>query len=156
MTKKDKPIAINVDEIDMDLMKERTTDLPGLIEYAHSIGGFSIIPTEEGEIKGQAMSAMKEQTDMQMHQIYEQMQLLAKQANKLKKRADISIEIYNAHMRFKPVMGKVYFLYEKKDNNKVLSMVSPNEWGNSMPFEKFIAKVKLLADHTWEILEEDL
>ena len=83
-------------------------------------------------------------------------ELLAKQANKLKKRADISIEIYNAHMRFKPVMGKVYFLYEKKDNNKVLSMVSPNEWGNSMPFEKFIAKVKLLADHTWEILEEDL
>ncbi|MAX65888.1 MAG: DUF2452 domain-containing protein [Bacteriovoracaceae bacterium] len=154
MSKKKKAKSIDVEKIDLDLMKERTTDLPGLIEYAHSIGGFSIVPTEEGVIKGQAMNAMKEQTEMHMHQIYEQMQVLAKQANKLKKRAEISCEIYNAQMRFKPVIGKTYFLYEKKDQTKVLSMVAPQEWGNSLPFEKFIAKVKLLSDHTWEVLEE--
>ncbi len=124
-----KPKAINVDQIDMDLMKERTTDLPGLIEYAHSIGGFSIVPTEQGVIKGQAMNAMKEQTEMHMNQIYEQMQLLAEQASKLKRRAEISFDIYDADMRFKPVMGKVYYLYEKKDSSKALTMVSPEEWG---------------------------
>ena len=148
-----KPKEINVDEIDLDLMKERTTDLPGLIEFAHTIGGFSVVPNEQGEIKGNAMIAMKEQTEMHMSQIYEQMQLLAKQAAKLKRRAEVSFEIYDADMRFKPVMGKIYFLYEKKDNKKILSMVSPKEWGNSMPFEKFLAEVKLLADHTWEIIE---
>ena len=95
-------------------MKERTTDLPGLIEYAHNVGGFSIAPTKQGVIKGSAMKAMQEQTDLQMGQIYEQMQLLAKQAAKLKERAEVSSEIYNAEIRFKPVIGKTYFLYEKK------------------------------------------
>lgn len=151
----DKPKSINVEEIDLDLMKERTTDLPGLLAYAHSIGGFSVVPTEQGEIKGQAMNAMKEQTDIQMQQIYEQMQLLAEQASKLKRRSDISFSIYNAEMKFKPVMGKVYFLYEKKDTQKVLSMVSPEEWGRTLPYENFLAKVKLLSDHTWEVLEDN-
>ena len=105
MSKKEKATPIDVESIDLDLMKERTTDLPGLVEYAHSIGGFSVIPNEEGAIKGQAMTAMKEQTEMHMHQIYEQMQVLARQASKLKKRAEVSVEIYHAQMRFKPVIA---------------------------------------------------
>ena len=28
-------------------------------------------------------------------------------------------------------------------------LVSPKEWGSSGPFKKFVAGVKLLADHTW-------
>lgn len=155
MSNKEKPREINVEHIDMERMKERTTDLPSLLEYAHSIGGFSVVPTEQGQIKGQAMKAMKEQTDMHMTQLYEQMQLLAEQANKLKKRAEISFEIYDANMGFKPLIGHTYYLYQKKDK-KLLSIISPTEWGKSMPFEKFLAKVKLLADHTWDILEDHL
>lgn len=151
---KTKPKEINVDEIDLDLMKERTTDLPGLIEYAHNVGGFSIAPTKQGVIKGSAMKAMQEQTDLQMGQIYEQMQLLAKQAAKLKERAEVSSEIYNAEIRFKPVIGKTYFLYEKKDKKKILSMIAPEEWSDQSPFEKLIARVKLLADHTWEVIDQ--
>jgi len=31
-------------------------------------------------------------------------------------------------------------------------MVGPNEWGKKgQPFNSFIATVKLLSDHTWEI-----
>lgn len=155
MIKKEKPKPIDVDQIDMERMKDRTSDLPALLEYAHSIGGFSVVPTEQGLIKGQAMQAMKEQTEMNMGQIYEQMQLLAEQANKLKKRAEISFEIYKANMGFKPLIGHTYYLYQKKDQ-KLLSMISPQEWGKTMPFEKFLAKVKLLADHTWDILEDQL
>ena len=151
---KTKPKEINVDELDLDLMKERTTDLPGLIEYAHNVGGFSIAPTKQGVIKGSAMKAMQEQTDLQMGQIYEQMQLLAKQAAKLKERAEVSSEIYNAEIRFKPVIGKTYFLYEKKDKKKILSMIAPEEWSDQSPFEKLIARVKLLADHTWEVIDQ--
>lgn len=155
MNKNEKIRPIDVDQIDMERMKDRTTDLPALLEYAHSIGGFSVVPTEQGVIKGQAMQAMKEQTEMHMGQIYEQMQLLAEQANKLKKRAEVSFEIYDANMGFKPLIGQTYYLYQKKDK-KLLSIVSPKEWGKSMPYEKFLAKVKLLADHTWDILEDHL
>lgn len=155
MSKEKKPKPINVDEIDMERMKDRTTDLPALLQYAHSIGGFSVVPTEQGVIKGQAMQAMKEQTEMHMGQIYEQMQLLAEQANKLKKRAEISFEIYEANIGFKPIIGQTYYLYQKGDK-KLLSIVSPAEWGKTLPFDKFLAKVHLLADHTWDIIEDHL
>ena len=116
------PVEIDVDQIDMELMKERTTDLPGLIAYAHSIGGFSIVPNDEGMVKSEAMNAMKDQTNMQMNQIYEQMQLLASQAAKIKRRAEISIDIYEAEIKFKPVINKIYFLYKKsEEKNKALA-----------------------------------
>jgi hypothetical protein len=151
MTKEKKPKPINVDEIDLDLLKKKTTDMPGLLEYAHSVGGFSVIPTEVGAIKGRAMKAMQGQTQKQMDQIYEQMKLLAKQVNELKDRVEVSNLIYDAEISFQPVIGEVYHLYEKTDGKQVLSLVSPEEWGDKIPFKKYIAKVTLLADHTWDV-----
>lgn len=74
------------------------------------------------------------------------------QAREIKKRADVSVQIYEAKMSFKPIVGKNYYLYEKSDNTKSLSIVSPEEWGEKLPFKSFIAKVKLLADHTWKVI----
>lgn len=153
MDEKKKPTPIDVDKIDLERMKEKVTDLPGLIQYAHSVGGFAIAPTQKGEIKGSALKAMHEQTQSQMDQIMEQMKLLATQAKKLQARVDISHEIYHAEMGFKPVIGKNYFLYQKKDSQvKVLSLIGPDEWGNSQKFSHCIAEVKLLADHTWDVI----
>jgi hypothetical protein len=149
-----KPKPINVDEIDLERMKLKTTDMPGLIEYAHSIGGFSVVPTEQGAIKGKAMQAMGEQTQMQLDMIFEQMKVLAKQAKELKDRAEVSQEIYDADMSFQPVIGEHYFLYRKDESKSVLSLVSPDEWGKKMPFKEFVAEVKLLADHTWKVIKE--
>ncbi|MBJ01145.1 MAG: hypothetical protein CME67_07925 [Halobacteriovoraceae bacterium] len=146
------PKPIEVNSIDLDKLKEKTADLPSLLEYAHSVGGFSVAPTNEGAIKGNARMAMEEQTQMQLDQIFEQMSLLAKQAREIKKRADVSVQIYEAKMSFKPIVGKNYYLYEKSDNTKSLSIVSPEEWGEKLPFKSFIAKVKLLADHTWKVI----
>ncbi|MBG60419.1 MAG: hypothetical protein CMJ16_08175 [Peredibacter sp.] len=146
------PKPIDVNSIDLDKLKEKTADLPSLLEYAHSVGGFSVAPTNEGAIKGNARMAMEEQTQMQLDQIFEQMSLLAKQAREIKKRADVSVQIYEAKMSFKPIVGKNYYLYEKSDNTKSLSIVSPEEWGEKLPFKSFIAKVKLLADHTWKVI----
>lgn len=149
------PKAIDVNKIDLEKMKEKTVDLPALLEYAHSVGGFSIVPTEQGVIKGKAMQAMSEQTQMQLNQIFEQMQLLASQAKNLKDRAEISALIYDADINFQPVIGHTYYIYEKKDGKTLLSMVSPKEWGDTLPFKKYINTVKLLADHTWQILEAE-
>lgn len=146
------PIEVDVDKVDMERLKERTADIPSILKYAHSVGGFAIAPTEEGHIKSNAVSAMEDQTQMQLDQIFDQMKLLAEQANKVKERAEVSYQIYNAKMSFKPLVGKSYFLYTKK-GDRVLSIVSPEEWGKSMPFDEFIAKVKLLADHTWKVEE---
>jgi hypothetical protein len=155
MTDDKKPKPIDVDAIDLDKMKQYTTDIPGLIEYAHSVGGFAIVPTKKGTIKGRALKVMEQQTQMQMDKLFEQMQLLAKQAREIQDRADVSVQIYDAVIGFVPIVGENYYLYEKKDGKKLVSLVGPKEWGKSIPFEKFIAEVRLLADHTWDIIKKD-
>jgi hypothetical protein len=57
--------------------------------------------------------------------------------------------IYSAKLSFKPNIGQLYYLYEKNDGSCILSLVSPKEWGPSGPFKRFVAGVRLLADHTW-------
>lgn len=134
--------------------KDKVTDKPSTLPYAHTIGGVVIRPEDIGRVKGNALSAMKEQTDAQLDQIKEQIELLAKQARKIERRKDLSLVIYGADMGFKPLIGQTYFLYQKKKGGFVLSMVASDEWGRSMPYERFVAEVKLLSDHTWEILNE--
>ena len=151
MTDKKKPQPIDVNTIDMEKMKELTTDLPGLMEYAHSVGGFQIVPTQEGAIKGKALKAMHQQTNMQLGKLYEQMKLMAKQVQEIKDRTQISEVIYQSHIRFEPVIGDSYFLYSKKGKTH-LSLIAPDEWGSHSQYE-YLAHVKLLADHTWDILD---
>jgi len=132
--------------------KDKITENPGLLPYAHTVGSALVKPEDKGRIKGLAVSAMYEQTDMQMEQIREQIALLAQQAQAIQDRVNISETIYLADMGFKPLISHIYHLYTKSDNSHVLSMVGPNEWGKSCPYT-FVASVKLLADHTWDILE---
>jgi len=135
--------------------KDKITENPHNLPYAHNVGGFVIKPIDKGRVKGNSISAMHEQTNVQMKQIYDQMEVLVKQANKLKRRVEISRQIYLAEMRFEPVIAHRYHLYKRKNGNLLLSMISPAEWGRSFPFEKYIASVKLLSDHTWKILNDE-
>ena len=144
---------IDISAIDLEKEKDKIADYPGLIQYAHSVGSAIIKPEDKGRIKGNAVAAMHDQTDRQFQQLFEQMQTLVQQAQYLKKRVEISERIYVAGMGFQPVIGKVYYLYQRKSGEDVLSMVGPEEWGRSFPFEAYIGKVKLLSDHTWEIIE---
>lgn len=151
MSKKKK---IDVNNIDLEKMKEMTTDNPGLLPYAHQSGSAVIKPEDKGKITGRAVAAMHSQTDMQMSQIYQQMQLLAEQAKAIKSRVEISERIYETPMNFEPLINHHYFLYQKEDDSDFLSMVAPEEWGRKKRFRKFVAEVKLLADHTWEIIRQ--
>lgn len=120
-----------------------------VLPYASSVSGAVIKPTEEGMIKHKALTAMEEQTNMQLDQIRKQIELLAVQAHAIQKRKELSLMIYEATLKFKPNIGQVYHLYEKHNGEYMLSLVSPDEWGGAGPFKEFISSVKLLADHTW-------
>lgn len=123
-----------------------------VLPYSASVSGAVIKPTEEGVIKHKALTAMEEQTNIQLDQIRKQIELLALQAHEIQKRKELSMMIYDAKLSFKPNIGQTYYLYEKKDNNFMLSLVAPKEWGSGGPFKKFISAVQLLADHTWKEL----
>jgi predicted transcriptional regulator len=123
-----------------------------VLPYSASVSGALVKPTEEGVIRHKALTAMEEQTNMQLDQIRKQIELLALQAQEIHKRKELSMLIYNAKLSFKPDIGQVYYLYEKKDGNHVISLISPKEWGEAMPYTKHVAAVQLLADHTWKEL----
>jgi hypothetical protein len=121
-----------------------------VLPYSASVSGAIVKPTEEGVIRHKALTAMEEQTNMQLDQIRKQIELLALQAQEIHKRKELSMLIYNAKLSFKPDIGQVYHLYEKNDSTHIISLISPKDWGGAMPYKRFIAAVQLLADHTWK------
>lgn len=131
--------------------KDKVAENPGLLPYSHHSGSAVIRPEDKGQIRGNAMLAMYDQTDRQMGQLREQMETLVRQAKSLQERLNLSEAIYQAEVGFQPVIHHIYHLYSrKKDGTHVLSMVAPHEWGKKSPFEH-IATVRLLGDHTWEV-----
>lgn len=144
---------IDIEKIDLERMKEGTTENPGTIAYPHHSGSAIIKPTDKGKIKGRAVAAMHQQTESQMGQIYEQMQLLANQAKSLQNRVELSERIYLTKINFEPLINHTYYMYEDAKGEDILSLISPEEWGRSSKM-RYLATVKLLADHTWDILDK--
>jgi hypothetical protein len=96
---------------------------------------------------------MYDQTDRQMEQLRQQMETLMEQARSLGDRMQVSELIYMADIPFQPVIHHYYHLYQRKSNGAhLLSMIAPHEWGRSNPYQH-LATVRLLGDHTWEVLE---
>lgn len=140
------------EEIQNPIDKDKVAEQPHLLPYAHTVGGTVIKPIDKGRVKGLAVEAMHEQTNQQLDQIRQQVELLYQQAQTIHKRVEISERIYAADVNFKPLIGHTYHLYERQSGTEVLSMVAPDEWGRNAPYI-FVATVRLLADHTWEIQE---
>jgi hypothetical protein len=133
--------------------KDKIAENPGLIAYPHNVGSIAIKPEDEGKLKTRALSAMRQQTNKQLLQIHKQVELLAKQANEIKNRIEVSEKIYQADLSFEPFVGNIYHLY-KKDEKYRLMIIAPDEWGKSTPAGlEFVSSVKLLSDHTWEIVD---
>jgi|TARA_A200000159_G_scaffold159696_1_gene178696 hypothetical protein len=59
--------------------------------------------------------------------------------------------IFNAEHKFKPVIGKVYYLYKKDNNSFYLTLFAPHEkiGGN----EGYQGQFRLNYDNRWEIVE---
>lgn len=136
--------------------KDKVAENPGLLPYAHTAGGAIIRPEDKGQIRGNAMTAMYDQTERQMEQLRQQMETLVKQAKSLDNRMKVSEVIYQADIPFQPVIHHIYHLYRRKsDGTHVISMIAPTEWGRRAPYEH-LATVRLLGDHTWEVLEGEV
>jgi hypothetical protein len=152
MEDKNKKDKLEFNPIDKDKIAEN----PHLLPYAHTVGGAVIKPIDKGRTKGLAVEAMREQTNMQLEQLRQQIELLAAQAQAIQKRVQISEMIYQADMNFKPLINHIYHLYQRADETPVLSMIGPEEWGRKgCPFARFLATARLLADHTWQILADN-
>ncbi|MEM9921445.1 MAG: DUF2452 domain-containing protein [Bacteroidota bacterium] len=133
--------------------KDQIAESPHILPYASNVGSAIIKPIDKGRVKGMAMEAMYEQTDVQLTQIRKQVELLIEQAKAIHDRVDVSEKIYQADMGFAPRVGHTYHLYERKNGKFVVSLVSPEEWGKNPPYT-YVSSVRLLSDHTWEVMEQ--
>jgi Protein of unknown function (DUF2452) len=134
--------------------KEKITENPGLLQYPHHVGSPAFKPMNKSLARHRSLSSMQEQTEINLHQIYKQMELLAKQANEIKMRVEVSEKIYASEIGFIPVINQIYHLYEREEEMFVLSMIGPDEWTKKLPFRSFVATVRLLADHTWMVMNQ--
>jgi hypothetical protein len=132
---------------------DKVAENPGLMEFPHHVGSAMIKPEDRGKIKSKALTSMQEQTNLQLKNLYDQMKLIADQANNIKKRIEVSEMIYDAQYKFDPLVGHIYYLYKNNKGDNILSMLSPQDWGNSLPYSETLAKVKMLGDYTWEVLD---
>ena len=131
---------------------DKVAENPGLLPYAHQVGGVPIVPTQEGVQRSTALSSMDFQTDLQLSQIKAQMELLAEQARSIQRRKQVSEWIYAAKISFKPEVNHVYHLYERETGDFTLSLLSPEEFAQSTrQLGRFVHSVRLLGDHTWHI-----
>lgn len=133
--------------------KDKVAENPGTLPYAHTIGSIVINPEDNGKIKSRALTAMREQTAIQMNQIQQQVELLMQQAGQLKKRVEISEQIYQADLSFEPLIGHTYHLYRKDGKYKLL-LIGPSDWGKLPDSLEYTGTVKMLGDHTWELLDQ--
>ncbi|MDA8886491.1 DUF2452 domain-containing protein [Bacteroidia bacterium] len=104
----------------------------------------------KGKIKASAVETMQKQANQQIAMLRKQADTIMQQVREIEARLQVSYGIYEAEMKFTPKIGENYHLYEK-DGGKILSFISPDEWGERMPYDSFLATVHLLADRTWEV-----
>ena len=114
---------------------------PNLLPYGSNVGAPSIKPTD--------ISSWKEQKVVTTnHYFSSRFDEIKKDYLKLMEEYEWNTLVYNAEFKFKPVMGKVYFLYQKDDGKLFLSLIEPDEWDKI-----FIGAFKLISDNRWERME---
>jgi hypothetical protein len=118
-----------------------------------SLGSPVIRPEDRNQIKANAVEAMHHYANQEISMLKKQADLIMQQVREIEQRLKISEHIYTSDMRFVPVVNQVYHLYEKDDYYS-LSLVGPEEWGRSKTSRKYVASVKLLGDHSWDIVRK--
>ena len=86
---------------------------------------------------------------------YSKLELIAKQIEFLKKEAieiinnhNLNEDLKNIRCNFRKVPGTYYYIYEK-NNEKILSLISPND---NPPFEKFLLKTYYDFDYQFHVI----
>ena len=85
--------------------------------------------------------------------MYFQVRFLQEQARKVLEDARLNALVHKTNCNFKKIPGKTYYIYKQKKNpdEEFMSMISPEEWGDSGP--EFVGGYKLEYDMSWTELQ---
>jgi|TARA_B000000477_G_C6014012_1_gene194558 hypothetical protein len=126
-------------------MKKKKPDLvadnPNILPYASNVGAPVIKPTNLTSFKQEKLLKTNSFFKSKYEEIKKEYQELidSYEWNKL---------IYNCKFSFKPDKGETYHLYQRKDENLFLSIISPIEWDMI-----YIGSFRLDSNDKWEKID---
>jgi hypothetical protein len=99
-----------------------------------------IVPTDLTSFKTRGISEVERELQQKLTEIREQYLRAIDHFNWNKL-------VYEAEIRFEPIVGGTYHLYEMR-GHRALSMIAPDQWSH-----KHLATVRLNVDRQWLIVE---
>ena len=99
-----------------------------------------IVPTDLSSFKSRGISEVERDLQQKLVELREQYLKAIDHFNWNKL-------VYEAEIRFEPIVGGTYHLYEMR-GKRALSMISPDQWPH-----KHLATVRLNVDRQWQIVE---
>ncbi len=124
--------------------------------YATESSGpkFDLIPVEKQ--KDIMVNVARMYAQQEYNRIIELVDVLQKQAEKLKRRLELTDAIHSAQYKFQIYHGRIYWLvFDSEEEITRLIVIGPHEWSTSAPDKyTYICGVKWLGDHTWIEVDE--
>lgn len=96
---------------------------------------------------------VKSTTYSKLQMIAEQIRFLQEQAKQVMLEAQQNNRLHHVACNFKKIPGRMYYLYQKPSGQEYFSMLSPEEWGSSLP-HKYIGSYRLEFNMSWTPTEE--
>uniref|UniRef100_A0A1B6GUK2 DUF2452 domain-containing protein n=2 Tax=Cuerna arida TaxID=1464854 RepID=A0A1B6GUK2_9HEMI len=85
--------------------------------------------------------------------IADQMRFLKQQAESILLEAKRDSDLHHVACNFKKIPGNTYHLYKRPCGQRFFSIISPQEWGSSLPSE-YIGSYRLEQDMSWTPCDE--
>ena len=107
-------------------------------------------PTSVGSVNFEPLVVDKSSSATANHYFNSKLNELKEEYKKLVEEYNWTKLVYEAEYSFQPIVGHIYHLYEKKDKNLWLSLISPQEWGSVKQEKAYVASFKLDTIGKWQ------
>jgi len=121
---------------DLQQLRDKSTDKPGLLPYPHHIGSSPIKVENTTTFVNRGVNKVN-------HEFKDRFERLRKEYESLLEEYEWNKIIYESDLRFEPVVGEIYHLYQN-DGKKFISLIGPGEWD-----KEYLGTFKLNSDLKW-------
>ncbi|MCB1173749.1 MAG: DUF2452 domain-containing protein [Leptospiraceae bacterium] len=132
------------DNADLELVKNRH-----LLAYGSSRLDPAIRLVDRAREIEAATDIIQGQVHGKLALIQEQIRALQEQAHAVLDQSARDLELHNVPCNFEKKAGQTIHLYQKKDQRRCFSLLSPAEWGRALPYE-YVASYVLQSDRSFK------
>jgi hypothetical protein len=137
----------------MNLTKQ-DGDKRNSLPYPMELGSPAFAPIDVKKESDIRYNAGKLHAKQEYDRIMEQVEVLRRQAESLEHRMQISDMMHTITITFKPVHGKIYYVYlDTLKNKHWLSGNHPDSWSALGQHHVFLVAVQLMGDSNWQKVE---